>query len=194
MELLRGAPNQPNTTAGETKVASIRTTRDRWIAFPPLENGTKWKTLDDVETVIVATVDSKQDPENIEVYIFPAEDVRKRFDAAYASRKKDGQTVKDNFGMWVGLDHDDRGIAASIGSGIIDHYERVAVYAILDLLDEKPHEATTGDVDAPERTAEAGTAPSPSTIADVMTWAREHIARLAAVPSDAVKLDLKIEY
>ena len=85
----RGLSNIWNVTKdGETKVASIRTTRDRWIAFPPLEGGTKWKTLDDVDTVIVATVDSKEEPENIEVYIFPSDDVRKRFDAAYAARQK----------------------------------------------------------------------------------------------------------
>ena len=30
---------------GKKQLASIRTTRDRWIAFQPLEYGKKWKTL-----------------------------------------------------------------------------------------------------------------------------------------------------
>ena len=78
----RGMSNVWNVTKdGETRMASIRTTRDRYIAFPPLEGGTKWKTLDDVEMVAVATVDSKDAPEKVEVYLFPADDVRQRFNA-----------------------------------------------------------------------------------------------------------------
>ena len=188
----RGLSNIWNITKdGKTKVASIRTTRDRWIAFPPLQGGTKWKTLDDVETVIVAAVDSKDDPENVEVYIFPADEVRKRFNAAYAARKKDGQTIKDNFGMWVSLDRDDRGLAASVGSGILDHYKRVAGYSISELLSENPHEE---EAVAEEIEQEAPEAADFSTIAEVMAWAREQVAQLAGVQADAVKLDLKIEY
>lgn len=191
----RGLSNVWNVTKdGETTVASIRTTRNRWIAFPPLEGGMKWKTLDDVDTVIVATVDSKEEPENIEVYIFPADDVRKRFDAAYAARKKNGRSIKDNFGMWIGLDQDKRGIASSVGSGIIDHYECVATYAIPDLLDENQKADTIGDAGANQEVAEASNLHEPSTIAEVISFARDHIARFAGVPLEAVKLDLKIEY
>lgn len=178
---------------GKSKMASIRTTRDRHIAFPPLEGGAKWKTLDDVDLVVVATVDSKEDPENVEVYLFPADDVRKRFNAHYVARSKDGQTIKDNFGMWVGLEHDDRGIAASVGTGIIDHYKPIAVYAIADLLADNPHIETGGE-EPVEGTGEMAAAPSLSTIADVMAWARDRVAHLAGVQTDAVKLDLKIEY
>ncbi|OBQ66488.1 hypothetical protein EFV37_35910 (plasmid) [Mesorhizobium loti] len=175
---------------GKTQTAAIRTTRDRYIAFPPLKGGTKWKTLDDVETVIVATVDSKEDPENVEVYIFPADDVRKRFNAHYAARSKEGQTIKDNFGMWVGLDRDNRGIAASVGTGILDHYKHVAVYAISDLLADNASEEAPDDIAEQTEVAELGF----STIAEVMAWARDRVAQLAGVQTDAVKLDLKIEY
>ncbi|UCI19910.1 hypothetical protein FJ970_02760 [Mesorhizobium sp. B2-1-8] len=188
----RGLSNIWNITKdGKTTVAAIRTTRDRYIAFPPLKGGTKWKTLDDVETVIVATVDSKDDPENVEVYIFPADDVRKRFNAHYAARSKEGQAIKDNFGMWVGLDLDNRGIAASVGTGILDHYKRVAVYPISDLLADNPHEETSSE--EPEHTPET-VEPGFSTIAEVMAWARDRVAQLAGVQVEAVKLDLKIEY
>jgi hypothetical protein len=189
----RGLSNIWNITKdGKTQAASIRTTRDRYIAFPPLEGGARWKTLDDVEMVIVATVDSKEDPENVEVYLFPADDVRKRFNAHYAARTKDGQTIKDNFGMWVGLDRDDRSLASSIGTGIIDHYKRIAVYPIADLLAEKPHDA--GDEEVEQETVEIPAAPGMSTIAEVMAWARGRVAQLAGVQIEAVKLDLKIEY
>lgn len=187
----RGLSNVWNITKGsKTKVASIRTTRDRYIAFPPLQGGAKWKTLDDVETVIVATVDSKEHPENVEVYIFPADDVRKRFNAAYAARSKDGQTIKDNFGMWLGLDRDDRGLASSVGAGILDHYKRVEVYSIPELLADSPHEQRSEDE---QETAPVAEEPGLSSIADVMAWARGRVAQLAGVQVEAVKFDLKIE-
>ena len=64
---------------GRRMRVSIRTTKDRWFAFPPLEKGTKWKTLDDVDIVVVAAVDDPDDPRQVEVYRFDAEEVRKRF-------------------------------------------------------------------------------------------------------------------
>lgn len=124
------------TKDGTSQKASIRTTRDRWIAFPPLENGKKWKTLDQVDLVIVATVDDREDPRNVEVYIFPAAEVRKRFDASYAARVAAGQTMRNNFGMWVALDPKKRNSPADIGSGIVDHYKPVAVIPIANLLED----------------------------------------------------------
>jgi hypothetical protein len=140
------------TKNGKSQKASIRTTRDRWFAFPPLDNSKKWKTLDEVDTVIVAAVDDRHDPENVEVYIFPATEVRERFNAAFAARTGAGQTVRINFGMWVGLDQDTRKIPASVGSGIVDQYQPVAVFPIVDLI------ADSGAVDesALEVVADAG--------------------------------------
>ena len=182
------------TKDNQTQVASIRTTQDRWIAFPPLEAGTKWKTLDEVDTVIVATVDNKESPENIEVYIFPASDVRKRFDAAYEARKKNGQSIKDNFGMWVGLDHYSENTAASIGSGIIEQYECIATYPISDLKSDKQQEDTKGQQISGVHVFSEGPSHEPATISDIMSYARDQIAKLAAVSPNSVKLDLKIEY
>jgi hypothetical protein len=177
---------------GKSQVAAIRTTRDRWIAFQPLDDGAKWKTLDDVELVVVAALDSKDQPKNIEVYIFPAAEVRKRFDASFAARTADGQFNKDGYGMWVALDPDPRGIAASTGSGIVEKYKPLAVYPIAAVRSgqtDRPH------VDASsERTEEVNPPGEPSTIAEVMAWARERVAQIAGVRIDAVKLDLKVEY
>ncbi len=92
------------TKQGKTRRACIRTTRDRWVAFPPLADGKRWKTLDDVETVIIASVDDPHDPTNVEVFMVPAVALRKRFSAAYSARKKAGSPAQDNFGMWVAID------------------------------------------------------------------------------------------
>jgi hypothetical protein len=189
----RGMSNIWNVTKdGETRMASIRTTRDRYIAFPPLEGGTKWKTLDDVDLVVVATVDSKDGPEKVEVYLFPADDVRQRFNAHYAARLNEGQSIKDNFGMWVGLDRDDRGIAASVGTGILEKYEPIGIYAISDLLAEHP--PTEANDEEHTKTASEQATPTLATIAEVMAWARTRVAEIAGVKAEAVKLDLKVEY
>jgi hypothetical protein len=176
---------------GTSQLTSIRTTRDRWIAFPPLLNGTKWKTLDDVELVLVATVDSKENPQKVEVYILPANEVRQRFDAAYKARKKAGHVHTDNFGMWVGLDPDPRGIATSVGAGIIENYKPIAVYSIDTLVAQTAE--VRGDDDPSEERAEQPEA-RPATIAEVMAWARERVAEIAGVRVESVKLDLKVEY
>jgi hypothetical protein len=185
----RGLSNVWNLEkGGKTKSACIRTTRDRWIAFPPLKKATKWRTLDDVELVVVATVDSKDDPKKIQVYFFPADDVRKRFDASRDSRIKAGQPPRDNFGMWVALDLDQRGVPASAGSGIIEKYKPIAEYSLQALLASSSSAAlSAAGEDEPDEV-------QPRTVAEVMADARERVAHLLGVRPDAVKLDLKVEY
>jgi hypothetical protein len=45
-----------------------------------------------------------------------------------------------------------------------------------------------------EAKAEARIDSAPSSIAEVVAWTRERVARIAGVPLHAVRLDLKIEY
>jgi hypothetical protein len=93
----RGLSNTYEVTKdGKTQVASVRTTRDRAIAFPPLDGGKRWKTLSDVGLVLVSAVDDKDDPQEVDVYLFPGDEVRKRFDASYMARIKAGHTVRDD--------------------------------------------------------------------------------------------------
>lgn len=184
------------TKDGETRKAAIRTTRDRWFAFPPQNKGTKWKTLDDVEVVIVASVDSKDEPENVEVFIFPADDVRKHFQAAYNARTQAGQEVREDFGMWISLQKDNRGIPASVGSGLADKYKMVKKFAIEDLIPSTGSDDSL-DEDADDVEALTSMAPAetqPATIGEVLAWARQRVADLAGVKIEAVKLDLKVEY
>jgi len=172
--------------------ASIRTSKDRWIAFPPLNGGKKWKTLDGVDIVLVGVVDQKDDPRNVEVYELDGKEVRQRFDTAYAARREAGQNIQDNFGMWVGLDADSRGIPASKGSGIAEKHKPIAVYPMSTLL-----EANEGTESEEVEIGDEPALPGPesaSTIGEVMASARKRISELAGVDFAAVKLDLKIEY
>jgi hypothetical protein len=177
---------------GKKLTASFRTTQDRWFAFPPLSGGTRFKTLDNVNLVFVAAVDDRDDPRNVEVYEFSAEEVRRHFDAAYAARRSAGLKVRDNFGMWINLDRDKRGIAASVGSGLAETHAPIGVYSIVDLL----REGVSIDVDATgaEEQDTASADRQPFTIADILATAREQISVIAGVQPSAVRLDLKIEY
>jgi len=189
---------------GKTIRTSFRTTRNRWFAFPPMNNGTAWKTLDQVDMVVLATVDSKDDAQNVEVHFLPADEVRKRFDAAYKARVADHQVQRDNFGLWINLDRDRRGIAASVGSGLGQDFPRQASYSIAELLAEGSYELSAdeegdesvaeSDAEAPPVASAAPARPESQTIAEVMALARERIAAIAGAPTSAVKLELKIEW
>ncbi len=193
----RGLSNTYRVTKdGKDKIASVRTTRDRWIAFPPLDGGTRWKTLDDVELVLVAAVDDHQNPQNVDVYLFPADEVRKRFDASYAARVANGHTVRNDYGMWVKLDAGDPAVVTQTGAGLAEDYPRIARFTIDEL------EAGAGVTLATKEMVEEGPAvppeeesegvPALNTVGDVLTFAREKIATLTGLPADTIKLDLKM--
>ena len=207
--------------SGQHKRVSIRTTKNRRFAFPPLETGTKWRTLDDVDIVVVAAVDDYDDPRNVEVYRFDAEDVRKRFDASYAARIDAGHKVRDDFGMWLRLDEDDRGLPAGVGAGLATAHLPIATFPIERLIAESEVKMPKGDMSrftqtaagirvvsvppidnaepptSPEHGNAAGTgvvaALEPRTIGEVLDRARKHIATLSGVRMEAVKLDCRIE-
>lgn len=181
------------TKDGETKVTSIRTTRDRWIAFPPLDNGTRWKTLDDAELVIVSAVDDPENPQNVDVYLFPADVVRQRFDESYATRIENGHTVRDNFGMWVKLDAADADLPTQAGAGLAVEYPAIARFSIDQLEAETPAATERAIAEEPMASDDIGEAPAFATVGEVLAWARSEIARLSGMSSEAIKLDLKIE-
>lgn len=192
----RGLSNTYELTKnGETQTASVRTTRGRWVAFPPLNNGQRWKTLDDVDLVLVAAVDDRFNPQNVDVYLFPATEVRKRFDASYAARIVNGHTVRDDYGMWVMLDKGDDAIATQVGHGITEEYPRIASFSIDELEGTVSKDMRKlADQAAPESDEAAITATGPSmeTVAEVLADARARIATLTGIPTDAIKLDIKM--
>jgi len=183
---------------GRTQIASIRTTRDRWIAFPPLEAGTKWKTLDEADWVLVSAVDDRLNPQNVDVYLFPGEEVRRRFNASRTARLENGHTVRDNFGMWVPIDEGDDAIPTQVGHSLAIDYPAIARFTI-DELEEAadPSFRKKGDeLQAPEKPInrpEAITADQAlNTVAEVLSFARAKIADLTGMPIETIKLDLKM--
>src|SRR5688500_9428833 len=64
------------TKGNQKLLAAIRTTQDTWIAFPPKPGGKGWITLDDVNVVLVVSVDKKDSPKYARVHWFDAKDLR----------------------------------------------------------------------------------------------------------------------
>jgi hypothetical protein len=88
---------------GESKLVSIRTTQDQWIAFPPKTKGKGWITLDDVDVVLAVSVDANEPPREALVHWLPGDEMRQRFDLALKARKEDGRVQPDRRGVWIPL-------------------------------------------------------------------------------------------
>lgn len=194
----RGLSNTYEMTKDdETQVASVRTTRDRWIAFPPLDGGKRWKTLDDVDTVLVSAVDDKENPQEVDVYLFPADEVRRRFDASYAARIEQGHTVRDDYGMWVTLDEGDDSVPSQVGHSLAIDYPAIARFTIDELEEELDLDVRKGDGVEEEReriepVERQPSAPALATVAEVLEFAREKISALTGLSKESIKLDLKM--
>ena len=61
---------------GVTKLVSIRTTQDTWIAFPRREEDKGWRTLDDVDQVVAVSVDDRHNPKFAKVHILDGDEMR----------------------------------------------------------------------------------------------------------------------
>ncbi|MEE8203873.1 MAG: hypothetical protein V3R74_08985 [Alphaproteobacteria bacterium] len=176
---------------GKTTKAAVRTSQDRWFAFP--RKGDGWKTLDQVgaDAVVVAAVDDPDRPKNIEVYVFPADEVRRRFNENYQARGEAGHAIvtthQGHFGMWIALDRQPAGSAASVGSGLAQDYPAVAVVPIAGAGDAGSAEHPV----VPDRPRGA-IMPRTTTIAEVIGEARRRIAEISGMPFDKVSLELRI--
>jgi hypothetical protein len=191
----RGLSNTYEMTKDrEVKVGSVRTTQDRWIAFPPLDKGKRWKTLDDVELVLVSAVDNRENPQNVDVYLFPADEVRRRFDASYAARIAEGHTVRDDYGMWVPLDKGDDQVISQIGHSLAVDYPAIAHFTIDELECEVISRSSGQDEEAlvDPMDTERPVDDQLNTIADVLTFSRNRIAALSGLPASSIMLELKM--
>lgn len=91
------------TKGAVSKIVSIRTTQDRSIAFPRTEGDKAWRTLDEVDAVVAASVDDKENPQSANIHLLPGDEMRDRFNRTYAARKKAGHTIPIGRGVWLSL-------------------------------------------------------------------------------------------
>ena len=88
---------------GVSRLAAIRTSQDTWIAFPRSLDDKKWITLSDVDVIVAASVDDPITPKFAQVHMFEADEMRDRFDRAYAARIAAGHSIPLGRGVWVAL-------------------------------------------------------------------------------------------
>lgn len=100
-------------------LAAIRTSQDEYIAFPRTDDDSAWATLSEVDVVVAAAVDDARNPRFAQVHMFDADDLRQRFDRAYAARRAAGHTIPLGRGVWVSLYHDEAtDPVGRVGAGI----------------------------------------------------------------------------
>ena len=125
------------TRNGQTQRACVCPTQDRLLSFLPLDEGRRWKVLDEVDVVIIASFDDGDRPENVDVFLCDANEIQKIFDSTYSARTKAGQSIKDGSGMWVRFDPDNRELPICQNACDPTKYEKIASYEIFDLVARK---------------------------------------------------------
>ncbi len=172
------------TKDGESKLAAIRTTQDQWIAFPRTQDDTKWATLSAVDAVVVASVDP-DDPKVARVHMIDANELRRRFDRAYAARRSAGHSLPVGRGMWIALyekEVSDPVTLVGAGAGIASApIARVPLAPVGAPISNAPATATV-------QTAAAGTADDGTlTIAE----AKARLARTFGVDPSNIKITVE---
>ena len=111
------------TKGGKARKVSIRTSQDTWIAFPRNEQDNGWVTLSDVDLVLAVSVDDRDNPQFAQVHMIEADEIRQRFDRAYAARIAAGYSIPLGRGVWVSLYHADASDPVThVGGGAgLDH-------------------------------------------------------------------------
>jgi hypothetical protein len=141
------------TKGKNSKVVSIRTTQDRSIAFPRIEGDKSWRTLDEVDAVVAASVDDKENPQFANIHLLPGDEMRDRFNRTYQARLKAGHTIPIGRGVWLSLYADESANPVHhVGAGAGNKYPPFA---------KVPLDATTlisaeSEVDEDESKADEG--------------------------------------
>lgn len=187
------------TRDGESKLVSIRTTQDRWFAFPRDEKNKRWGTLDDVDLVVVASVDDMHEPRFALIHLFDAEVVRERFDRAYAARLAAGHTVPHGYGLWIGLyTRDEPDPVSHVGGGLGKDYPAIAAIPLQALPpaaydQEGPDDEDEDEGDVAVATVPAAAAPAaePATAPLTIPEAKRRLALAFGVAPENVKITIE---
>lgn len=76
-------------------------------------------TLSNVDVVLAVSVDDRYQPKFGQVHMIEADEMRKRFDRAYAARMKAGYSIPIGRGVWLSLyDHEKNDPVTLVGAGV----------------------------------------------------------------------------
>jgi len=116
------------TKDGRTQKVAIRTTQDQWMSFHENDSGTGWGTLEDVDLVMVVSVDSVENPRVGRVHLFEQADITARFNRARDARLQAGRVNPTSHGLYVAVyGVENAADPYSIGAGAGDASPPIAV-------------------------------------------------------------------
>jgi len=176
------------TKKGRSGSVSIRTTRNRWIAYQPQNNGKKWKTLDDVDFVCISAFsynDVSDEPVGVSVHLLDASVVQDVFRRNYTARTNEDHNVTNDFGMWICMDECEGTQAAHVGSGFATAKNLIANYVL--------EQADDTDISEEEITSPARRAPGSMSVSDILDSARAEISKITGIPVEGITLDLHLK-
>ncbi|OAM79650.1 hypothetical protein [Devosia elaeis] len=175
------------TRGQESKVVSIRTTQDTWIAFPRLDGDTGWRTLDEVDAVVPVSVDDRDNPRFAKVHLVDGDEMRDRFNRAYDARKKAGHSIPVGRGVWVSLYLEDAiDPPTHVGAGAGLKHKPIATVALSpDMLSSVDEQDDDSQASAPSSGNVDGEAPL--TIAE----AKRRLAQTFGVSEASIKITVE---
>lgn len=167
---------------------SIRTSQDSWFAFPPKKKGPGFLTLDEVDHVVVASLDDRHNPRWVRVHMIPGDVARDAFNRARKAKEAAGHVVQLGRGIWLSLYEKEAASPVSlVGAGLGLKYPPIAE---LDLRKEVLPSAGTQDDDFV-----ADAAPTQSHVASVQHLTIGEAKRLLSVslgvPESAIKITVE---
>jgi len=140
----------------QSKLVTIRTSRDTWIAFPRTEDDKSWRTLDEVDAVVPVSVDDRENPKFAKVHLIEAVEVRARFNRAYKARIDARRSIPVGRGVWVSLyNQEAKDPVSYIGAGMGNKFPPIATVPlssaqIAAAVDDGDHDAGRGELPAEE--------------------------------------------
>ncbi len=172
------------TKGGVDKLVSIRTTQDRWVAFPRNEQDNGFTTLEEVDFVVAASVDDQHNPRFAKIHMLPGDEMRERFERAYLARKGAGYTLPSGRGVWVSLYEQEMSDPVNrVGAGAGLKYPAIAELRLI-VTEGAVDEDDDVEVDVSARAVIA--AEPPLTIAD----AKRRLAKSHGVPEENVTITI----
>lgn len=173
----------------ETLLVALRTSQDTWFAFPRLADDSGWLTLDDVDRVLVASIDTPHQPSEVRVHWMPAGEVRARFDQAYRARLAAGNVVPLGRGLWLSLyDRNAPSPVSHVGGGFGLDYPPIATRRLDQVLEETP---APGEALANENEPEELGDEAEMGSFDLLD-AKRRIAEALGVPLESVRITVEV--
>lgn len=166
----------------ETVLASFKSTQDTWLAFSRTPDDKAWSTLEDVDVVVVISIDDRHSPRFANVHFVKKEDLVPRFDKAYQARLAADHSIPIGRGVWISLYDEEKASPVNlIGAGVGIDFPPIAKVPL------ENHPASAPLATAPAPAIVMGADDGPLTI----TEAKRRLALTFGVDPSAVKISVE---